>query len=267
MSWTRMQCAAVGGLLALLAPVVTAQAEELSADPFGGLEGCFLLADLDTGQTERVGGALCEEPLPPCSTFKVLNALIGLDTGVLAGPETAYAWDGQPKGRREWEQDHTLRTAFRDSVVWYFERVAREVGQARMQAYLDLVGYGDRRTGPGLFWIDGTLRVTAREQLDLMTGLYQGGLPFSPAAQRVVRGLMDQADGHGGLFGGKTGTGLLADRPGLGWFVGHAARGGREVVFVLAARPRSGDVREVRGADARELARALVETRLAGSGG
>jgi len=262
-----MQCVALGGLLTLLAPVVNAQAEEPSADPFGGLEGCFLLADLDTGETERLGGALCEEPLPPCSTFKVLNALIGLDTGVLAGPEAAYAWDGQPKRMKAWEQGHTLRTAFRDSAVWYFERVAREVGQARMQAYLDLVGYGDRRAGPGLFWIDGTLRVTASQQLDLVTRLYQGGLPFSPAAQRVVRGLMDQADERGDLFGGKTGTGLLAGRPGLGWFVGHAARGGREVVFVLVAQPRSGDSREVRGADARELARALVEARLALPGG
>ena len=200
---------------------------------FGDFEGCFLLRDIHNGETSRWGDR-CDTALPPCSTFKVVNALVGLETGVLQSVDTLYHWDGSEQAFRSWAQDHTLTSAFRHSVLWYFQRVALAVGRERMEKFLERLGYGNRQIGenPARFWIDGTLTVTAREQLDLMTALYRNELPLALRTQELVRGLMNHPDGEGGQFGGKTRTCKIDGKLKMGWFVGHVKRGDLEAVFV-----------------------------------
>lgn len=196
-----------------------------------GLAGCFLLADADVerGPLVQVGGERCARRLPPCSTFKLPHAMIALDAGVLQGPTDAKRWDGRPQPFRAWERDQTLQSAFASSVLWYFQRVATDVGRQRMQRYLDKLGYGNRRISGALtrFWIDGSLRISAKEQLRLLRQLYRDRLPVSAGARQVARQLMG-----GDAFGGKTGTCKIGGKLTTGWFVGHLRRGKRDYVFV-----------------------------------
>jgi beta-lactamase class D len=207
--------------------------QKVVQENFGDFKGCFLLRDLASSETFRWGDR-CDAALPPCSTFKVVNALVGLETGVLQSEDSLFRWDGSEQPFRSWAQDHTLTSAFRHSVLWYFQRVALAVGKERMERLLGQLDYGNRRMGENLarFWIDGSLTVTADDQLDLMTLLYRNELPLAKRTQELVRGLMNQPDGHGGLFGGKTGTCRIDGKLKVGWFVGHLERGNLEAVFV-----------------------------------
>lgn len=227
------------------------------------LRGCFLLADVKQRRLlAEYGGARCRRALAPCSTFKLPNSMFGLDAGVLKDLETRFAWDGRKRRFKAWNRDHTLKTAFRDSVVWYYRRVARGVGRERMQRFLRRTHYGSRRlpTGAKLteFWLNGSLTVTAHQQLALLRALYTDTLAVSPAARRLGRTLMrQQVSADGTVFGGKTGTcmsraGKLTD----GWFIGHLKRSGQDYVFVTLIEAPD----QAWGRRARQLSRAILKT-------
>ena len=51
------------------------------------------------------------------------------------------SWDGTDWGFASWNQDHNLRTAMKNSVVWFFLELARRIGTERMQKYVNLLEY------------------------------------------------------------------------------------------------------------------------------
>lgn len=79
----------------------------------------------------------------PASTFKIMNAMIGLETGVIPDENYVIPWDGTQYPVKEWNKDHTLKSAVKYSVVWYFQELARRVGKDKIQHFVDAVGYGN----------------------------------------------------------------------------------------------------------------------------
>jgi beta-lactamase class D len=59
-------------------------------------------------------------------------------------------WDGTIHEFESWNQDHTLRSAIRDSVVWYYQELARRVGDEQMQHYVAAVEYGNQDISGGI---------------------------------------------------------------------------------------------------------------------
>src|SRR6185503_18189573 len=94
---------------------------------FGDADGCFVLLDVAHSQYVRVNAARCATRFSPCSTFKIPNSLIGLETGVIEDADYMIAWDKIVRDRPEWNKTHTLRTAMENSVVWYYQELARRV--------------------------------------------------------------------------------------------------------------------------------------------
>lgn len=212
---------------------------------FGKYEGCFVIKEVGTGEMLFFNEAGCKVRRTPCSTFKIFSSLAALDCGVVSGPDTLLTWDGTPQSRKACEQDHTLATAIRDSVVWYFQVLARKIGPERMQKYLDGCEYGNRDISGGIdkFWLVSSLAISAIEQVRFMERLYQDKLPFKPATMKTVREMIVLKRGEGDqaatswTFSGKTGTGTQGtDKPMLGWFAGHVECGGRQFVFAANAR-------------------------------
>lgn len=203
---------------------------------FGRFDGCFVLKSLDDEWTLRYNDERCARRFAPCSTFKIMSALIGLEVGVLTGPEHAMKWDGTPQNRKVCEADHTLATAIRDSVVWYFQRVAEAIGDERMQKYLDECDYGNRDQGGGLtkFWLQTSLEISANEQLRFMERLHRNDLPFGKKTVETVMRLIEFRQSDDWILSGKTGTGGAdgsSKNTMLGWYVGHVRRGNRTYVF------------------------------------
>ena len=186
-----------------------------------GYDGSFAAWRADGSLSVCVGD--CETRRPAASTFKIPHALLALELGVLDGPEHVLAWDGQSRSIASWNRDHTLRTAIRDSAVWYFQRLAPFVGRARMQAGLERFAFGNAAIGEALdaFWLDGTLRVSPREQVAFWHRLHGDAFDVRPEARDAVLDMTILARDEERVLRGKTGwfrlEGTVAN---VGWLVG-----------------------------------------------
>lgn len=173
-------------------------------------------------------------PAIPASTFKVLNSLIALETGVIEDVDEVIPWDGVERSFHAWNQDQTLRSAIEVSAVWAYQDLARRIGEQQMAKHVAATGYGNADIGGGIdeFWLRGDLRISPVEQVDVLTRLMENKLPFSDHHQRDVREILIRDRGDGWVFGHKTGTALSAE-PVLGWLVGFTEYDDAVWVFAL----------------------------------
>jgi D-aminopeptidase len=222
---------------ALAAPAASApanQAVDLSSS-FPGFRAAFVLHDVREGRTVRFNADLARRRVAPCSTFKIASSLIGLETGVVRDASFVLPWDGQRRPVDEWNRDHDLRSAIRDSVVWYYQELARRVGPQRMEQLVHAFGYGNGDTSGGSdrFWLGSTLRISPDEQVRFLERLHTGALPVSARSVAIVKEiLVREAAAPDLVYRGKTGTctdaGSAAPH---GWWVGSVENGERLHVF------------------------------------
>lgn len=236
-------------LLTLMVSLVmcnSAQASPVTSESlskyFTGFDGAFVFVNVKTGKTVRYKPKRCAEQVAPCSTFKIFNALAGLDSGVLTGPEHKMKWDGQTRRMTQWNKDHTLQTAITDSVVWYFQNVAQQVGMERMQKYVDGAGYGNRDLSGGLteFWLGNSLKISPDEQVGFIQRLLSDALPFSTKSQETVKSLIELKHTPHSVFCGKTGTLGKSGKTVMGWFVGYVVHDGHPYVFATNIKAADG---------------------------
>jgi len=173
----------------------------------------------------------------PASTFKIPNSLIALETSVVQDPDKdVFKWDGVKRPIEAWNRDHTMRTAIAASAVPVYQEIARRIGQARMQKYVDLFDYGNRNIGGGIdqFWLTGDLRIDPLQQVDFVDRLRRGVLPISKRSQDLVRDILPVTKVGDSVIRAKSGL-LGAERgaPSLGWMVGWAEKGSAQTVFAL----------------------------------
>jgi beta-lactamase class D len=168
----------------------------------------------------------------PASTFKIPNAVIGIELGSIGDEREVFHWDGKPKLRKAWERDQTLDTGMRDSVVWMFQEVARRTGKVRMREWLERLDYGNRDLTGGIdqFWLQGGLRVSAIEQVDFLRKLAEGSLPATQRAQRLVRNALVVEKTRDYTLYAKTGTSGRVKDP-VSWWIGWIEKKGRPVAF------------------------------------
>jgi beta-lactamase class D len=198
----------------------------------------FVLVSLSTGAREVVHPELAKEHVTPWSTFKIPHALVGLETGELSGPEHAMKWDGVARARPEWNRDQTLRSAIELSTVWYFQRLAAQLGVTRERAWLGKIRYGNASVEGDVttFWLGRSLRISADEQAEFLRRLWTDALPFSPRTMQIVRDLLPTRRGAHGEVRGKTGSGDATC-----WYVGHVAHDGAGWVFATRIDERGCD--------------------------
>jgi beta-lactamase class D len=150
------------GLLCLVWLAAPSVGEDVSQDlgaNFPGLRSAVVLRDVAGGRTVRHGASLARARTSPCSTFKIPNSVIGLETGVVPDASFVLRWDGVRRPRAEWNRDHDLRSAMKHSVVWYYQELARRVGPERMRHWVSALHYGNEDTSGGLdrFWLGSSL--------------------------------------------------------------------------------------------------------------
>jgi beta-lactamase class D len=203
---------------------------------FGGHEGCFVLYDAQSDTCLSYNPKGCAARFSPCSTFKIANSIIALQTGVASGPEFSLKWNGEIYPIGSWNRDQTMRSAFSNSVVWYYQEIARRIGPQRMSDYIHRLDYGNEDISGGItnFWLESSLRISADEQVMFLQRLWSDSLPVSRNVQHITRELMDLSrDKNGRILYGKTGTGgdVKAGVARLGWFVGCVTKGDHQFFF------------------------------------
>ncbi|SFP60418.1 penicillin-binding transpeptidase domain-containing protein [Parafilimonas terrae] len=175
----------------------------------------------------------------PASTFKIVNSLIGLQTGVISGEKMVIPWDGVVRSNAEWNKDLTMEQAFKLSAVPYYQEVARRIGKDTMQHWLDSLGYGSKynraviKNDLDSFWLDNNIKITADEQLGLAKKLYFEQLPFQKRVQTVVKNVMVQEKNSNYTLAYKTGWGYKEDGKSIGWIVGWEEENRHPYFFVL----------------------------------
>jgi len=243
--------AGMAGLAAALSRVAAGPGSNRDSDPFAaaGVSGCFVLRDLRAGDDRVVNPALADEAFTPASTFKIANTLIGLETGVIPDERFTLEWDGVRRDFVEqWNRDHDLRSAMKHSVVWYYQEIARRVGEKRYREWLERLDYGNRDIGGGVdrFWLSpgGALRITPRQQVAFLARLVRGELPVSKRSIGILRDVMPSATEGGVTLRAKTGLGRQEDRQ-VGWMAGFVDRPETSHVFAsLVLAPPGPDAKQ-----------------------
>lgn len=199
-----------------------------------GVQGCFLLYDMKNDLYQIYNSRRCEEGFLPASTFKILNALIGLETGVITSDSMVIPWDGVVRTVEEWNKDHTLASAITYSVVPYFQEVARRIGPVRMKEMVDDSDYGRMEITKETidrFWLWGNSRITPWEQMNFIMHFYTNKLPFSQTNVDLVKKLIILKQTDKWIFSGKTGMTVQNDKN-IGWLIGYLEENGHVWLYV-----------------------------------
>jgi len=225
-------------LCLLLIPALSS-AQEIDKALLKNYDTALVIYNRSSGEVINVNPALSARRLSPYSTFKIYNTLIGLELGLIPGADVPwYKWDGIHRDIEGWNQDLTLREAFRVSAVPAYQILARQIGAERMKKYVEQIDYGTNDISAGIdnFWLNrsegASILISAEEQVALLNKLFDGKLPFSEKNIAILKDVMNVIKTEKGTLYGKTGSGMNAEgKWSLGWFVGFVEHGGTTYVF------------------------------------
>jgi beta-lactamase class D len=217
------------------------------------VEGCFGMMNNGTGQfTVYNLSRYRDSSYLPASTFKIVNTLIGLQTGKITRDSMVIKWDGIKRAFDSWNKDLTMYDAFRVSAVPYYQEVARRIGKDSMQVWLTRLGYGAKTdsakviiTSPiDTFWLDNSIKITPDQQLGLVKKLYFDQLPyFFKVNQEIVKRAMLFENNTNYRLSYKTGWGFWNEKTGkhIGWMVGWIEENNHPYFFVLNFESKNKD--------------------------
>ena len=196
--------------------------------------GTFVAFDPHRDHMTIISPKRAETRLIPASTFKIVNALIALETSVVADENETVPFGGKPQIIKAWERDMSIRDAVTVSNVPVFQEIARRVGLERYTTYLRKFGFGNQLVGADVetFWLEGPLKISAVEFAKLLSRLARFELPAKVASQKTVRDILRLETRDGTILFGKTGW-TSTPNPDVGWFVGWTEKEDRQVSFAL----------------------------------
>ena len=156
----------------------------------------------------------------PASTFKILNALIGIEHDKTS-PNEVFKWDGQKRAFESWEKDLTLAEAMQASAVPVYQALAQRIGLDLMAKEVKRVGFGNTRIGTQVdnFWLIGPLKITPIEEAQFAYRLAKQELPFTPKTQQQVIDMLLVDEIRGTKVYAKSGWGMDIT-PQVGWWTG-----------------------------------------------
>ncbi|HSN61373.1 MAG TPA: class D beta-lactamase [Ferruginibacter sp.] len=202
------------------------------------VEGCFTMLNNADGKVTVYNMELDTMRMTPASTFKMANALIGLQTGIVTDENMQIKWDGITRANKEWNKDLSLKEAFKVSSVPYFQELARRIGKDTMQQWIDSLSYGNQNIqGPiDSFWLNNQLKISPDEQLGFLKKLYFDQLPFRKTVQQTVRDMMLQEDNTLYKLSYKTGWGVDENNNNIGWVAGWIEENRHVYFFVTLVK-------------------------------
>ena len=209
------------------------------------VDGCFSLLDNASGKITVYNMQLDTQRVLPASTFKIVNSLIGLETGKITDEKMIIKWDGIKRWNEDWNKDLTMEEAFKVSAVNYYQEVARRIGKDTMKRWIDTLHYGNMNiNGPiDSFWLNNTLKISPDEQLGLVDKLYFDKLPFSKRSQQIVRDVMLQENNTLYKLSYKTGWGFDEKNNSVGWIVGWIEENRHVYFFVTLVKSEDKNIK------------------------
>lgn len=194
-----------------------------------GISGCFMLHNSTRNIFEIYNISGTQDRHAPGQTFDIMNALAGLETGVIVDTNMMIK-----DSAGNVSSDLTMAEAFRQSDENFFSVIAQRIGKIKMDFWIDSVQYGNKAILPydSEFWMNGTLQISPDEQMGLMENLYYGKLPFQSRSVRLVKGLLLQEKNMNYSISYQSGF-LTTGPSNTGWITGWIEKSEHPYFFVL----------------------------------
>ena len=190
---------------------------------FGEYEGSFVLYDSenDTWSIHDIEHATLR--VAPNSTYKIYDALFGLEEGIITPENSFIAWNGENYPFEAWNADQTLQSAMNSSVNWYFQTVDEQLGASDVYSYIQYIVYGNENMSGDFssYWMESSLEISPIEQVELLTKLQNNSFGFAPENINAVKDAIRLSSSDTGTLYGKTGTGRVNGQDVNGWFIGY----------------------------------------------
>lgn len=199
--------------------------------------GTFVLYGVKENKFIIYNADRAKKRFSPASTFKIFNSLIALHERVLKNvDEVFYKYKGEKVFLESWAKDSNLRYAISVSQVPAYKELARKIGFEKMKANITKLKYGNEDIGKRVddFWLDGSLKISAVEQVQLLAKLSQNKLPYSADIQKAVATIIILEENESYILHGKTGLSLNNDGKDIGWFVGWLEKKSNGNIYVFA---------------------------------
>jgi beta-lactamase class D len=217
------------------APTVVVRDDLFSILEKAGFDGAFALLDPATNTLTHVNAKRCGEGFTPASTFKIPMSLLALERGAVKDVDVVLPWDGQNRMIESWNKDHSMRTAYAASAVWFYQEMARRVGEDAVLRSLVDFHYGNEIAGGRFdeFWLKGELKISPDQQVDFLRRMRDGELPVSKTTLDATLEIMELAKDDHTVLRAKTGWAAPEVGQDVGWFVGMLETDGKPVYFAI----------------------------------
>lgn len=219
---------------------------------FNGLNGTAVIYDARDATNAKYtiyNRELADTRSSPCSTFKIISSLIGLENGIIKPENSTRKWSGELFWTDKWNKDIDFLEAFRASCVWYFRQVVNDIGKDLMQKQLNRLQYGNRdisdwegrlntndnnRALTG-FWIESSLLISPQEQVEVLEKIFGENSGYAKETLSALKQamLIPQIDGTDISLYGKTGMGKDKDTVVDAWFTGFAEGTAGKIYFCV----------------------------------
>ncbi len=141
-----------------------------------GVVGSFALLENGTGKFTIANLSHYKDTASsPLSSFFILPSLIALDKGIIN--QNQASWVSM------------------DSIP-YYQKIITQLGRQEILKAIDSIKYGKGVVSANMneFWKDGSLKITADEQLGLIKRAYFKELPFQKRSQEIFKKMMVKED-------------------------------------------------------------------------
>ena len=231
----------------------------------GDVDGCIVFFDPKACQYQIYNSEMAEMRFSPCSTFKIISALLGLEYQVISPENSTREWSGETFWNDSWNKDVDFTEAFHSSCVWYFREVIDELGADILKQELEALSYGncdisdwsghmyDTQKSDSLagFWIESSLLISPKEQTEVMARIFENTSSYSEESLALLSTVMaqDESFANGWQVYGKTGFGKRSGGKTDAWFVGFAKKNGQTIYFCVyeGSGGSTADAKEVAG--------------------
>lgn len=230
----------------------TADIEVDYSSYFGELKGTAVFYNGNKNSYYIFNKELADYQSSPCSSFKIISCLMGLESGVIDPSDSVLKWNNTLYPIKDWNQDMDYRQAFKYSSVWYFRRVIDLVSKAYVTDILDKLDYGNQDishwAGSGInkdsegnvlpdingFWLESSLLISPRQQTEVMYKIFVKNQVFREENLELMKETMlIENNGSNIKIYGKTGSGKKDDSWSDAWFVGFFEKGNDKTCFAL----------------------------------
>lgn len=198
--------------------------------------------------------------------------MIALENGIIEPENSTRDWSGEIFWNENWNKDIDFSEAFRTSCVWYYRQVIDDIGKDVMKRELEKLQYGNcdisdwegrlntnnnNRALTG-FWIESSLRISPKEQAEVMERIFGEHSDYSEEAQNELKQVMlvSESEQSDISIYGKTGMGKAEGIVVDAWFTGFAE--GTEGRIYFCVHLGRTDGMNVSSTEAKEIAIKIV---------